>query len=116
MTRRRISPSERVAIFHRFGGECHLCGERIGLSERWDVEHVIPLEMGGDEAKGSANLKPAHVNCHKTKSSVDAWQLAKAKRNEARHIGADKPRSVIPGSKASGWKRKIDGTLERRLK
>ncbi len=88
MTRRRLSPSERVAIYTSAHGACHLCGEKIGLAERWDVEHVIPLEMGGDEAKGSTNLQPAHVACHRTKSSVDAWALAKAKRREAKHLGA----------------------------
>jgi 5-methylcytosine-specific restriction protein A len=94
-TRRRIPPSERVAIFHAAHGQCHLCGLKIGLSERWDVEHVIPLELGGEETKGSPNLQPAHASCHKTKSSVDAWNLAKARRREARHLGAMKPRSRL---------------------
>jgi 5-methylcytosine-specific restriction endonuclease McrA len=89
--RRNISRSERVAIFHAAAGICHLCCLKIGLAERWDVEHVIPLEMGGDEAKGSPNLQPAHVDCHRTKSSVDAWNLAKARRREANHIGARVP-------------------------
>lgn len=93
--RRAISRTERVAIFHREGGRCHICGEKIGLAERWQVEHVVMREMGGDEAKGSLNLKPAHIKCHETKTSVDLWQLAKAKRREAKHIGADKPRSRL---------------------
>jgi 5-methylcytosine-specific restriction endonuclease McrA len=91
MTRRRISVTERVAIYHGADGRCHICGERIGLAERWQVEHRVPLELGGDEAKGSPNLQPAHVDCHKTKTSVDAWNLAKARRREANHIGARVP-------------------------
>ena len=39
MTRRRISTRERVDIFHRWAGQCHLCGGRITAGERWDVEH-----------------------------------------------------------------------------
>jgi 5-methylcytosine-specific restriction protein A len=91
MTRRRISVTERVAIFHAAGGRCYLCEEKIGVAERWEVEHRLPIEMGGDDAKGSPNLQPAHVGCHKTKTSVDAWALAKAKRREANHIGARVP-------------------------
>jgi 5-methylcytosine-specific restriction endonuclease McrA len=105
--RRNISTTERVGIFYRAGGVCHLCGEKIGLAERWDVEHVIPLEMGGDEAKGSTNLQPAHVACHKTKTSVDSWQIAKAKRREAKHLGARPPSRLGHPT----LKRKIDGTV-----
>lgn len=114
MTRRRISPSERVAIFERAHGRCHLCGEKIGLAERWDVEHVVALELGGDEAKGSLNLQPAHVACHKPKTAEDVGRIAKAKRVAARHIGAKVSRQPLPGGRASKWKRKINGTVEPR--
>lgn len=110
-TRRAIGPRERLAIFHGAGGICHICGEAILVSDKWDVEHVIPLEMGGDEKKGSANLRPAHASCHKAKTAkVDVPQIAKAKRREAKHLGARK-RSTFGSTK---WKRKVDGTVERR--
>jgi 5-methylcytosine-specific restriction protein A len=111
-TRRPIGQRERLAIFARAECRCHICGEVIkAVSERWDVEHVIPLEMGGDEAKGSKNLQPAHAACHKTKTSVDAWQIAKSKRREARHLGAVKPRSPLSHP---NLKKKLDGTVVRR--
>lgn len=114
MIRRHISSRERVAIFGRAHGRCHLCGEKIGLAERWDIEHVVALALGGDEAPMSENLQPAHAACHAPKTSEDAGRIAKAKRVEARHLGAKKPRSVLPGSRASGWKKKIDGSVEKR--
>lgn len=114
-TRRHIGPRERLEIFTRAGGTCHICGGRIdGTRDRWDVEHVIPLALGGNEDKGSDNLQPAHAKCHARKTPEDAGRIAKAKRVEARHRGAKKPRSIIPGSKASRWKRRLDGTIERR--
>jgi 5-methylcytosine-specific restriction endonuclease McrA len=91
MTRRRISVTERMSIYLDAHGICHLCGLKIGLAERWDIEHVIPLALGGDETRGSPNLQPAHASCHRTKSATDAWNLAKAKRREANHIGARVP-------------------------
>jgi len=102
MTRRRsISRTERVRIFEAAQGLCHICGEAIdGTRERWDVDHVVPLQLGGDDH--GDNLQPAHVACHATKTPADVKQIAKAKRVHAKHIGA-KPRGKIPY-------RKFDGT------
>jgi len=113
MTRRRISTRERVAIFQRAEGKCHICGAVIWPGDAWDVEHRIPLAQGGDD--DGDNLSPAHRDCHAAKTKRDAGDTARAKRLEARHIGAKAPsRAVIPGSKRSGWKRKLDGTIVRR--
>ena len=56
------------------------------------------------------NLRPAHVDCHKDKTKGDVKAIAKAKRIESKHIGAKaKSRNPMPGSKASKWKRTMDG-------
>lgn len=103
MTRRRISTRERVEIFNRNGGLCHLCGVRIQVGEGWDVEHVIPLAQGGED--DGDNLRPAHRSCHKAKSAEDATNTARARRREAAHIGARVSKHPIPGSRQSGWKK-----------
>jgi 5-methylcytosine-specific restriction endonuclease McrA len=100
-----------VTIFYRAGGLCHICGEKIGLAERWEIEHRIPLALGGDEAKGSLNLQPAHARCHSAKTSVDAWNNAKAKRREAKHIGAAVSQQPLPGGRGSPWKKKLNGKV-----
>ena len=112
--RRHISTRERVAIFSAAGGTCHICGGAIdGTREVWDVEHVVPLALGGDDH--GENLRPAHKNCHARKTARDAGDTARAKRLEAKHLGAKAPaRATIPGSKRSPWKKKLDGTLVRR--
>ena len=111
--RRHISTKERVAIFQRHDGKCHICGAVIWPNDAWDVEHIIPLAQGGDDE--GDNLAPAHRCCHAAKTRRDAADTARAKRLEARHIGAKAPsRAVIPGSKRSGWKRKISGEVVRR--
>ena len=92
MTRRRISQTERVAIFKRHSGICHLCGGKIAVAELWDISHDIPLELGGED--GGDNLKPAHRSCHRSHTAaVDQPTIAKAKRREARHLGAIAPTS-----------------------
>jgi 5-methylcytosine-specific restriction enzyme A len=109
MTRRRLSDTARVALFLRHDGICHICGSRIIVGERWEVEHVLPLAQGGED--DDTNTRPAHAKCHRVKTAKDAADTAKAKRREARHIGAHRSARPMPGGKSSKWKRKISGEI-----
>jgi 5-methylcytosine-specific restriction protein A len=87
MSRRRISAKERVAIFTREAGLCHMCKGAVTVGQAWDISHDIPLELGG--ADEGENLKVAHRTCHRDHTAaVDAPAIAKAKRREAAHMGA----------------------------
>lgn len=107
--RRAISTRERVALFQRWGGECHICGGRIGVGEAWDVEHVIPLAQGGED--GGDNLRPAHRKCHSSKTKADAANTARAKRREAAFLGAKQSKKPMPFGRSSKFKRKLDGRI-----
>lgn len=110
---RRMSTTRRAAIFAAHDGVCHLCGEKIdGTREKWDAEHIVPYALTRDDS--DENLAPAHVSCHRKKTPEDQTRIAKAKRVAAKHQGAHRPKAVLPGSRASKWKRKIDGTVVRR--
>ena len=117
MTRRRnISASERATIFFSNKGQCHICGYGIDASrERWDADHVIPIELGGDDTKGSDNIKPAHKACHAPKTATDVGHIAKGKRMKQRGLGIKRQsRNPMPGSRASGLKKRLDGTVVKR--
>lgn len=108
MTRRKRTSLQRAKIFEEHKGVCHLCGQRIdGTREKWELEHVIPYELTRDDS--DENLRPAHVTCHKAKTAQDKKDIAKAKRVSAKHTGAYRPKSTIPGSKGSKFKKKIGG-------
>ena len=48
-------------------------------------------------------------------TKVDAPRIAKTKRQARKGMGArPRPRQTIPGSRASGWKHKLNGQWERR--
>jgi 5-methylcytosine-specific restriction enzyme A len=109
MKRRRISPTERASIFQAAGGICHICGDKIdGTRERWEVEHVLALALGGDDH--GDNLQPAHERCHSPKTREDVARIAKAKRVSRKHTGAHRPVRTLPGSRSGKWKRKVGGT------
>lgn len=111
MSRRHMNTTRRAKIFKAADGVCHICGEKIdGTRERWDADHVIPLEISGDDSDD--NLRPAHERCHRAKTSKeDVPTIAKCKRVAAKHNGSHKPKGTLPGSKGSKWKRKVDGTV-----
>jgi 5-methylcytosine-specific restriction protein A len=75
-------------------------------------DHINP-----DGLTGSNDLNNCAVlclACHKQKTRDDVGNIAKAKRREAKHIGAHKSRNPLPGGKDSGWKRKMTGEWVKR--
>lgn len=93
MTKRgSLSTARKLAIFVAAKGICHLCGGYIH-GKPWEVEHVIPLAMGG--ADDETNMRPAHKACHAPKTAEDVADIARAKRREAKNIGIKK-RSSFP--------------------
>lgn len=90
MTRRSISKATRARVFLDADGVCHLCGLRIDApKQRWEVEHVKPLSMGGTDDR--ANLRPAHIDCHAVKTAGEAAPRAKADRAGAKRLGIRSP-------------------------
>ena len=91
--RRSLSPMKRLAVFERGSGLCHICKTRITTGQKWDVEHIVPLALGGPD--NEHNMVPAHKHCHATKTATDVADIARAKRRKAKHLGI-KQRSSFP--------------------
>src|SRR5690606_22040869 len=112
--RKKLSPTARARVFLAHDGRCAICTRKIAPGEDYDLDHVLPLALGGaDEA---SNLVPVHVDCHRGKggkTASDIGRIRKADRNAKRHAGIKK-KSRMPGSRDSRWKKKMDGTVERR--
>jgi 5-methylcytosine-specific restriction enzyme A len=113
MTRKRWSTTYRVKLFAARGGVCHICAGKIATGDAWDLSHPHPLAMGGDDEPDNHDI--AHRKCHRVVTTEqDIPAIAKAKRREARHIGAHRSARPMPGSRASNFKRKLNGTVEKR--
>lgn len=109
MTRKSWTMLRKMKVFETHKGVCHICGGNIdGTREAWELEHIIPIAMGGED--NEANAAPAHSSCHKGKTATDKAQIAKANRVRAKHNGAKAaPKATLPGSKGSKWKQKVGG-------
>ena len=104
-----IPPRVRLRIFEAHGGICHLTGRKIRPGDDWDCDHIIALCNGGEHRE--TNLAPAIREDHRAKTAEDVAQRAKDDRVRKKHLGIWKPKTVVPGSKASRWKKKADGTV-----
>jgi 5-methylcytosine-specific restriction protein A len=109
-TRRRLTPHRRLMVWERAAGVCVLCQCKIdGVRERWIVEHIRALELGG--ADDLSNMAPAHEACALAKTRDDHRRAARAKRQKIRHIGAEAPKRPLPFGRSSRWKRTLSGKI-----
>jgi 5-methylcytosine-specific restriction endonuclease McrA len=110
--RAKLSPKKRLKLFLEHSGRCCLCGGVISIGQPYIVEHILPLFLGG--TNDWENLAPAHERCATTKTQKEAKERAKGRRIAEKHYGSRQSKRPMAGSKASKYRRKMDGTVVRR--
>jgi 5-methylcytosine-specific restriction endonuclease McrA len=113
--RQEFTPRTKAAAFKRAGGCCEECGRKLGVGgEPCEFDHKVSCEDGGDNSLANCQCLCAQCHGHKT-HKIEAPAKAEGRRHTLKMAGVKKkPRNPIPGSKASGWKRTIDGRTVRR--
>lgn len=104
----------RLRVFTKHNGICYLSGREIRAGEAWDLEHVVALSNGGQHREN--NLAPALKEPHKQKTIWDRKEKATVDRKRKKFLGITKSKFPMIGSKRSGWKRKMDGSVVKREK
>lgn len=89
--RLRMTDTRALRAWENTKGVCVTCGLKInGTKERWFVEHIRALELGGKDE--DSNLGPAHFDsCKAIKDADDHARAAKAKRNKRAELGIRQP-------------------------
>jgi hypothetical protein len=95
---------------------CHLCKGDIDpiLKNSWRADHIRRFAEDGEDTPD--NLWPIHVSCDvEIKQPHDTSEVAKGKavRDSLYIKNRPKGRPML-GSKRSPFKKKLDGTVERR--
>lgn len=109
--RKEFPAKVKVAAFERAKGHCEACGAYI--IGRAEYDHSLPDALGGEPTL--ENCVCLCSKCHRQKTStVDVPMIAKTKRVKAKAIGAKRSKTPLPGSRGSGWKKKMDGSVVRR--
>lgn len=104
----------RDRVWHRENGRCHRCERDIQTGDAWIIEHRIAIINLGQNAE--SNLCLTCSWCKPQKDAEDVAQKSKDRRVRAKHIGLHKPKSIMPGSKASRWKKLLNGKVVLREK
>jgi len=113
MKRQEFTTSVKEAAFERSGGICE-CGCKLPIQGRPDYDHYPkPAALGGPGTLD--NCRVLDRKCHaKITREKDIPAIAKGKRIVRKSRNTWTRSRPMPGSRASGWRRKMDGTTERR--
>ena len=101
----------KVRIFEQYKGQCCICGLSIRGRLLPAYDHRISLINGGENRE--SNIQLLCTECHKVKTRSDVREKSMVYRKKAKHLGIYKSKHKIPGSKGSGFRRKMDGTVWR---
>jgi len=112
MSRREFPAKVRVAAFQRANGSCEACTAKL-MPGKIAYDHILPDQLGGEPTL--ENCACICSACHTAKTSrQDVPSIAKAKRVQQKHLLRKTSSRPLPGSKASGIRKRMDGTVERR--
>lgn len=112
MSRREFRKAVKLAAWERCGGVCDKCTTYL-FPGRFQYDHDIPDGLGGEPTLD--NCLVLCSACHGAKTAkVDVPRIAKTKRVKAAHLGIKATKRPMPGSRASGLRKRMNGKVERR--
>lgn len=112
MPRREFTKAIKLAARNRCGGNCEGCTGKL-FPGKYEFHHDKEDTFGGEPTLENAVV--LCINCHDRITYSRAKVIAKSNRVRNKFLGIKTKKSrPIPGSKASGLRRRMDGTVEKR--
>ncbi len=103
----------KLRIFEREQRKCQICGGDIRPGDGVDYHHVPALADGGEHRE--SRIFPVHRKCHRLTTAKEALERAETRTTIKKHYGIAKPKGrPMAGTRASGLRKKFNGTVERR--
>lgn len=96
-------------ILSRQMDNCDGCGRALGLKLKAEFDHR-PALINGGQNRESMIVAVCH-ECHGGRTQADVAEKAIVYRQRIKHLGIKKSSRPMPGSKASKFKRKMDGSV-----
>jgi len=114
--RREFTQKVKVEIIKRcswgirkINPHCEQCNQ---IAHKFEIDHRDPDAMQIDKSRKltAEDGWLLCIPCHNAKTKTDVANIAKAKRVEAKHLGARRPRQPMPkGAKLRGPERAHEG-------
>lgn len=61
-----IESIDRLEIYDRDGGRCHICGKKVS-ARSFHLDHLVPISKGGTHTR--ANVRIAHAFCNQSRNA-----------------------------------------------
>jgi len=108
-----VPPRVRLRVKERAEHRCQNCTRPIVAGERWVADHIVAIVNGGENRE--RNLQLLCDWCDRNvKTPADVAQKSKEYEIRAKHNGVrPKQARPLPGTRASGIRRRMDGTVEK---
>lgn len=124
-TRREFTAKQKLAMWERAKGRCEECGRKIVGKLNPEYDHSTPDAVADKSNPLTiADGRCLCSECHDIKTFQQAWgpasrgdvsEIAKTDRIIKKSAGVKKRKGrPMPGTKASGLRKRMDGTVERR--
>lgn len=111
--RQEFTTKTRREAMVRCKGLCEQCGATLWQKAR-TFDHIIPCHDNGGNELSNCQVLCAVCDAEKTYKR-DIPVIAKSKRISDKHQGVKRsPYRPLPGSRASGLRKRMDGTVEKR--
>lgn len=109
-----IPPRVRLRVWDRELGRCHRCTRDIEPHSAWIIEHLKALINGGENREANLCLSCEWCKPQKDREDVAIKSTVARKKKSMLGIPNKTKSRPMPGSKASGLKKRMDGTVVRR--
>jgi 5-methylcytosine-specific restriction protein A len=104
----------KLRVLKRFEYKCAACGTPIRSGIPWTCDHTVAIINGGENRE--RNLRPiCNKVCLKPKDRADVAEKSRTYRKQAATFGLKRRKGrPMAGSRASGLKKRMDGTVVKR--
>lgn len=105
-----VPPRVKDRIFKRYEGHCCACTLPIVGGRFPTYDHIRAIVNGGENRESNVQLLCSA--CHPPKTAADVAEKSSIYNKRAKRLRLKK-RRLIPGSKGSGFRKRMDGTVVR---
>lgn len=112
MKRAEFSKKTKEAALARAGHECECCYQKITQASGVEYDHIIEAYLTNDNSL--ENCRVLCAKCHRIKTQARRFEIDKTRRIYEKGMGLRSKGRPMAGTKRSGLKKRMYGTVERR--
>lgn len=110
--RSEFSQRTKLEAWRKANGHCERCKKKIVAGDGPEYDHRLPDRIGGGNDIENCQVLCKACHCWKTRDDTPA--ICKTRSLEKQAAKAKRKSRPMMGTKASGWKKRLNGEAVRR--